>query len=205
MGGNLWAKRGKGPGAPVHRTEVLRMIGSGRSREGRRTLMVTGVDRVGSRQRLGGLLRQAAENGSAVMAFNVVDPASIQGVLDAAEAAEVPVVVQLSVRSARQWGVAAALACHTEASGGRAWPSVLHLDHCTDREFAERCLWAGWDSVLFDASGLPYAAAVRQTAELVELAAECGGDVEGSSRRSPGSERYGPAGRARTSRPVWSG
>lgn len=147
--------------------------------------MVTGVDRVGSRQRLVGLLQEAAGNNCAVMAFNVVDPASMQGVLDAAEAEQVPVVVQLSVRSARQWGVEAALAGHAEASRGRAWPSVLHLDHCADREFAEGCLRAGWDSVLFDASGLPYDTALRQTAELVEIAAEFGGDVEGEFEAIP--------------------
>ncbi|MEU5996769.1 class II fructose-bisphosphate aldolase [Streptomyces sp. NPDC047197] len=168
-------------------------------------MTVTGVDRVGSRRRLGGLLQEAAGNDCAVMAFNVVDPASMQGVLDAAEAAEVPVVVQLSVRSARQWGIEAALACHTEASGGRAWPSVLHLDHCADREFAEDCLRAGWDSVLFDASGLPYETAVRQTAELVEVAAQFGGDVEGEfeaiprvgETRSGGPGEYAPASQER--------
>ena len=148
-------------------------------------LTVTGVDRAGSRERLGRLLQYAVGNDCAVMAFNVVDPASMQGVLDAAETAQVPVVVQLSVRSARQWGVEAALACHAEASSGRVWPSVLHLDHCVDREFAERCLRAGWDSVLFDASGLAYETAVRQTAELVELAAEFGGDVEGEFEAIP--------------------
>ncbi|MGW7416300.1 class II fructose-bisphosphate aldolase [Streptomyces sp. NPDC054863] len=147
--------------------------------------MATGVDRVGSRQRLGGLLREAADNDCAVMAFNVVDPASMQGVLDAAEAAEVPVVVQLSVRSARQWGIEAALACHTEASADRGTPSVLHLDHCTDRQFAEACLRAGWDSVLFDASGLPYDTAVRRTTELVRLAGEFGGEVEGEFEAIP--------------------
>jgi len=148
-------------------------------------LTVTGVDRAGSRERLGRLLQYAVGNDCAVMAFNVVDPASMQGVLDAAETAQAPVVVQLSVRSARQWGVEAALACHAEASSGRVWPSVLHLDHCVDREFAERCLRAGWDSVLFDASGLAYETAVRQTAELVELAAEFGGDVEGEFEAIP--------------------
>ncbi|MEI5098459.1 class II fructose-bisphosphate aldolase [Streptomyces sp. PmtG] len=146
---------------------------------------MTGVERVGSRQRLGRLLQEAVGNDCAVMAFNVVDPASMRGVLDAAETAEVPVVVQLSVRSARQWGVEAALACHVEASSGRAWPSVLHLDHCVDQEFAESCLRAGWDSVLFDASGLPFEAAVRQTAELVQLAVEFGGDVEGEFEAIP--------------------
>ncbi|MFI0976870.1 class II fructose-bisphosphate aldolase [Streptomyces sp. NPDC021093] len=162
--------------------------------------MVTGVDRVGSRQRLGGLLREAADNDCAVMAFNVVDPASMQGVLDAAEAAEVPVVVQLSVRSARQWGIEAALACHAEASAGRRTLSILHLDHCTDREFAEACLCAGWDSVLFDASGLPYDTALRETAELVEVAGEVGGEVEGEFEAIPrvgevpdGDEGGGPA------------
>jgi fructose-bisphosphate aldolase class II len=148
-------------------------------------LTVIECDRGGSRQRLSAVLGQAAERESAVMAFNVVDPASMAGVLDAAEEACAPVVVQLSVRSVRQWGVRAALACHTEACEARSSRSVLHLDHCTDPALAADCLRAGWDSVLFDASRLPYDTALRETTELVALAREYGGDVEGEFEAIP--------------------
>lgn len=133
----------------------------------------------GSRGPLATVLAEAARSESAVLAFNVVDPASMTGVLEAAGEAQAPVVVQLSVRSARQWGLAAALACHTEAARGRPTPSVLHLDHCTDPGLAADCLRTGWNSVLFDASRLPYDTAVRETAALVRLAQAHGADVEG--------------------------
>ncbi|MGW7209923.1 class II fructose-bisphosphate aldolase [Streptomyces sp. NPDC054837] len=128
--------------------------------------------------------------------------ASTAGVLDAAGEAGAPVVVQLSVRSARQWGIEAALACHTKASGARSCP-VHHLEHCADREFATACLLrAGWDSVLFDASGPTYESALRQTAELVESAREYGGAWTASSRQFPASARAGTrAVRRRRARP----
>lgn len=131
------------------------------------------------------LLQEAADAGSAVMAFNVVDPASMTGVLDAAVRADAPVVVQVSVKSVRQWGVSAVLACYTEASRARSVRSVLHLDHCTDPDLAAQCLRAGWDSVLFDASQLSYEEAVDATRALVHLASRHGADIEGEFEAIP--------------------
>jgi fructose/tagatose bisphosphate aldolase len=152
-----------------------------------------GADRGG----LATLLAEATSAGSAVMAFNVVDPASMLGVLDAAERCGCAVVVQLSVRAVRQWGVAAALGTFAEARTRRGVRAVLHLDHCGEPDLAEACLSAGWDSVLFDASGFPFPEAVRATRGLVEFAGRLGGDVEGEFEAIP---RLGTDGLVRPAR-----
>jgi len=149
----------------------------------------------GERRRceLAALLAEAAAARSAVMAFNVVDPASMFGVLDAAERSGRAVVVQLSVKTVRQWGVASALGTFAEACDRRAVCAVLHLDHCTEPDLAAACLTAGWDSVLFDGSGLSFSEAVRATRALVELADRVGGGIEGEFEAIPrvGEDRVG--------------
>jgi ketose-bisphosphate aldolase len=115
----------------------------------------------------------------AVPAFNVVDSSTLAGVLDAAAEASSLVIVQLSVRMAKFWGPAVVAGLFEEMARDRGVPAVLHLDHCQDMEFAKLCLTSGWDSVLVDASLLPYEEAVRTTAEIVEVARQYGGFVEG--------------------------
>ena len=36
-------------------------------------------------------------------------------------------------------------------------PVALHLDHCSDSDVIRRCIDAGWSSVMFDGSSLPFA------------------------------------------------
>jgi fructose/tagatose bisphosphate aldolase len=57
--------------------------------------------------------------------------------------------------------------------------AALHLDHCEDLTFAVACMEAGWDSALFDASGLELDQAIALTRDLVRRGVDRGFDVEG--------------------------
>jgi fructose-bisphosphate aldolase class II len=58
-------------------------------------------------------------------------------------------------------------------------PVTLHLDHCPDPAVARTCLEAGWNSVLFDGSGLSYDENFEKTVEVVKMANRAGASVEG--------------------------
>ncbi|MFD5778900.1 class II fructose-bisphosphate aldolase [Streptomyces sp. NPDC126933] len=129
------------------------------------------------------LLRPALSEGYAVPAFNVVDGAMLAGVIDAAHRVQSPVIVQVSERIARALGPEHFKAAFDQLVGETEASAVLHLDHCGDPVFAEKCLAAGWDSALYDASDLPYEEALRTTMEVVRTAERYGAEIEGEFER----------------------
>ncbi len=124
------------------------------------------------------LVRDAQVKGYAIPAFNVVDALSLRAVVEAADVARSPVIIQASLKTAKSVGVElltqlfdAAVACVTV-------PVALHLDHCPDASMIDEVVTARWSSVLFDASHMDLDDAVRGTAAICELAHAAGVDVE---------------------------
>lgn len=134
------------------------------------------------------MLADARAAGYAVAAINVVDVATMDGVLAAAARDASPVVVQAAADTARSWGpevLAAAYRRLAERHGAR---SALALDHCQDQRLIDDCLAAGWDAVLFDASGLPVAENITVTRAVVDRARRHGASVEGELEAIRGHE-----------------
>ncbi|MEO7586629.1 MAG: class II fructose-bisphosphate aldolase [Arachnia sp.] len=134
------------------------------------------------------IVRQAAKGGYAVGAFNVFDDLSLRSVVQAASAASSPVIIQLSVRTARSMGVGLVTAMFNAAADAVAVPVSLHLDHCPDVAVIEDVVRAGWSSVLFDASHLDLAEAREQTRRVVDLAHAHGVEVESEIENIVGVE-----------------
>ena len=114
-----------------------------------------------------------------VGAFNIVDGLTMQAVLAAAEETRSPVIIQVSVKTVKHMGARLIRVMFEEMAGRLSVPATLHLDHCPDRAMIEACIQAGWNSVLFDASGLSYEDNLTQTREVVALAHGHGVAVEG--------------------------
>lgn len=117
------------------------------------------------------LLSAAFATGRALPAFNVITLEHAQAVVAAAEAAGAPVVLQVSQNAVAHHGgrlapLAAALTALAAASPARL---ALHLDHVTDGELLRAAPAAGFGSVMFDASRLPYDENVKATAEAVRF------------------------------------
>lgn len=64
----------------------------------------------------------------------------------------------------------------------------LHLDHCTDIEFIKKAIDAGYSSVMYDGSYLPYEENVKNTMEVVNYASKFNVSVEGEIGNIGGSE-----------------
>ena len=79
-------------------------------------------------------------------------------------------------------GIAAA------AAKNAAVPVALHLDHGDSLELVKECLDAGYTSVMFDGSRLPFAENADLTAQAVQMAKACGASCEGELGTVGGKE-----------------
>ncbi|MET7982845.1 MULTISPECIES: class II fructose-bisphosphate aldolase [unclassified Streptomyces] len=120
----------------------------------------------------GELVARAAEARAAVAAFNVITLEHIEAVIAGAESAGAPVVLQVSENAVKfRHGRLLPLARAATAAAERASvPVALHLDHVQSDELLRQAPGAGFSSVMYDASHLPYEenlAATRAAADWV--------------------------------------
>ncbi|GHE45728.1 fructose-bisphosphate aldolase [Streptomyces longispororuber] len=106
----------------------------------------------------GVLVAEAAAKRRAVAAFNIITLEHAEAVVAGAEAAASPVVLQVSenavkYRYGRILPLARAAVALAEAA---AVPVALHLDHVTQDALLRQAADAGFSSVMYDASHLPY-------------------------------------------------
>jgi ketose-bisphosphate aldolase len=114
-----------------------------------------------------------------VAAFNAVDDITMDGLIKAAEQSRSPLIIQISVKTVQFWGADVIKDMFTDMARRVSVPVTLHLDHCPDPAVAQTCLEVGWNSVLFDGSGLSYEENFAKTVAIVELARQTGASVEG--------------------------
>jgi fructose-bisphosphate aldolase, class II len=118
--------------------------------------------------------------GTAVGAFNVICLEHAEAIVTGAEAARLPVILQVSENTVAYHGGRLApisLACLALAESATV-PVALHLDHATSEDLCLRAIDLGYSSVMFDASTLPYPDNVRSTAALAAHAHRLGAFVE---------------------------
>jgi fructose-bisphosphate aldolase class II len=126
------------------------------------------------------LVTAARAAGHGVAAFNVITLEHAEAITAAAEAAGLPVILQISQNAVAFHGgrVEPVLAGAAAVAHGAAVPVALHLDHVESEELLRAGVAAGATSVMFDASKLPYQENLRATARMVEWAHGRGAWVE---------------------------
>lgn len=113
-----------------------------------------------------------------LLATNFYNLETLQGVLMAAKVLDEPLILQLTQSSIDYMGLEVAVALGRtglKQFGVEGW---LHLDHGGSVDLVQRCLDAGFDSVMIDGSELPYAENVKITHEVVTRAEKYGVHVE---------------------------
>lgn len=133
------------------------------------------------------LLDDAAERGYGVPAFNINNMEQVLAILEAAKAADAPVILQAS-RGARSYANDLMLAKMVEAAE-QIYPSIpicLHQDHGNDEATCLTAIQHGFTSVMMDGSlnadaqtPADYDYNVGITRRVVELAHWVGASVEG--------------------------
>jgi fructose-bisphosphate aldolase, class II len=114
------------------------------------------------------LWKHSSHAGIPVVAFNVITLEHAESVIWAAEETGIPVIAQLSENAIAYHkgpeAVAAAMVSLAEQSRGQV---VLHLDHITQPDMAQRAPDLGFSSVMWDSSTLPYEQNVHATQDIV--------------------------------------
>jgi fructose-bisphosphate aldolase class II len=125
------------------------------------------------------IMDRAFEKRYGVAAFNTVDDITMSGVIRAAEQSRSPLIIQISVKTVKYWGAEVIQHMFADMATRATVPIALHLDHCPDPEVARSCLTVGWNSVLFDGSGMTFEDNQKLTKEIVAFARTLGAAVEG--------------------------
>lgn len=123
------------------------------------------------------VLADAQRRRYAVGAFNINNLEAVRAVIDTAVAERSPVIIQTSEGAVEYAGMDYLLAIMQVAAEAPV-PVVVHLDHGKDLRVVKAALDAGYSSVMYDGSTLPYAQNVANTKKVVGWARRKGASVE---------------------------
>lgn len=108
---------------------------------------------------------------SALLATNFYNFETLRGILQAAVNNKSPVILQLTESSIDYMGLPVAVNMAKSAIQNYDVEAWIHLDHGGSYELVARCLDAGFDSVMIDASEKPFKENIELTKKVVKLAA----------------------------------
>ncbi|WP_377272746.1 ketose-bisphosphate aldolase [Peterkaempfera sp. SMS 1(5)a] len=142
----------------------------------------------------GTLVADAAAGRRAVAAFNVITLEHVEAVVEGAEAAGSPVILQISENAVKfHHGRPAPLArAAAEVARLATVPVALHLDHVHSTALLHQAADCGFSSVMFDAAHLPYQENLAATRAAADWAHRAGlwleaelGEVGGKDGAAP--------------------
>jgi fructose-bisphosphate aldolase class II len=134
------------------------------------------------------MLKMARRDRYAVGSFNVYNYETIRGVIETGQELGYPAIVAFgesylpNMGFDEVFGVVNAMAHKVEI------PLVLHLDHCKSIDNIVKAIRAGFTSVMFDGSSLPFEKNVETTARVVAMAHAVGVSVEAELGALAGGE-----------------
>jgi tagatose 1,6-diphosphate aldolase GatY/KbaY len=134
------------------------------------------------------VLRALRSEGRAIVGFSIYNLEQGLGVVRAAEAERLPVLLQAGSSAFRYAGREPLAQLALGLAAASVAPVGVHLDHATDVGEVEACLGLGYGSVMFDGSGLPLAENIRTTRAVVGMAHATGAWVEGELAGIAGDE-----------------
>lgn len=124
------------------------------------------------------MFEKAYNGGYAIGAFNVNNMEIIQGITEAAQEVDAPLILQVS-KGARAYANHTYLLKLVEAAiEETGLPICLHLDHGDTFELCKSCIDGGFTSVMIDASSKPFEENIELTRKVVEYAHDHGVVVE---------------------------
>ena len=136
------------------------------------------------------MLREAHAGHYAVGHFNINNLEWTKAILLTAQELNSPVILGVSEGAGKYMGgfkVVAAMVKALDECLGITVPVALHLDHGTEAG-VRACIEAGFTSVMFDGSALPFEENLKKTGELVKLAHDKGLSFEAEIGSIGGTE-----------------
>lgn len=114
----------------------------------------------------------------ALLATNFYNYETLTGVLKAAQTTAFPIILQTSPSTIDYLGMDVAVALARSALKKHNVEGWLHLDHAHSYDLIKKCLDAGYDSVMIDASEKSFSENVEITSRITQLAKKYGANVE---------------------------
>jgi fructose-bisphosphate aldolase class II/tagatose 1,6-diphosphate aldolase GatY/KbaY len=114
----------------------------------------------------------------AILAVNFYNFETLSGILNAALQTGQPLILQASESTIKYLGLQMTVSMARTGLSSYGVTGWLHLDHGSSPEMARKCLEAGFDSVMIDASEKPFAENVQITRQVVEMASQFEANVE---------------------------
>lgn len=124
------------------------------------------------------MLKEAQKGRYGIGAFNANNMEIIQAIIETAEEEKAPVILQASQGAIKYAGLDMIVAMVKAVAEKANIPVALHLDHGTDYYQNIKCLRAGFTSLMYDGSKLPFDENVEITKKVVEMAHACDIPVE---------------------------
>jgi len=124
------------------------------------------------------MLKDARRGRYAVGSFNVYNYETIRGVVEAGQQLGYPTIVAFGEAYLSNMGLDDVFAVVNAMSRRVEIPLVLHLDHCKSFANIVKAIRAGFTSVMFDGSSLPFEKNMEATAQVVAVAHAAGVSVE---------------------------
>ncbi len=123
-------------------------------------------------------LSRFAKEGKALLAANFYNFETLKGLLEAARQTDSSIILQLSESSLKYLGIVPAVSLARAMLAEYSVEGWIHLDHGSSLAVVTRCMEAGFDSVMIDASERSFEENVSITRQVVALAGEQGVNVE---------------------------
>jgi len=122
--------------------------------------------------------KEMQEKSSSLLATNFYNYETLKGILQAASQLNQPIILQLTQSSIDYMTLPVAVKMARAAMQEYGVEGWLHLDHSDSYELVARCLDAGFDSVMIDASEKSMNENIAITQRVVKLAKNYGANVE---------------------------
>jgi fructose-bisphosphate aldolase class II/tagatose 1,6-diphosphate aldolase GatY/KbaY len=119
-----------------------------------------------------------SREGKALLATNFYNLETLSGILQAAKNIGTPIILQLSESSIQYIGLNIAVSMARASLKNYEVEGWIHLDHGSSIDIAHKCLDAGFDSVMIDASEKPFEENVKICQAVVKLASQYKANVE---------------------------
>jgi len=125
------------------------------------------------------ILTKAKEGKYAIGAFNFFIKEDLEAIIGAAEEVNAPVIVMTSPSAIIHSAIPDIAHYIRRRARLSSVPICLHLDHATDYNTIVRAMDAGYTSVMYDGSLLPYEENIKNTKEIVKIGHALNITVEG--------------------------
>ncbi len=134
------------------------------------------------------MFKKSMKEGFAIGAFNINNMEILQGIIDAAQKQNSPVILQASSGAIKYARIKYLMKMVEAAVEETTIPIAIHLDHGPDFETCKMCIDNGFTSVMIDGSKYSFEENIAITKKVVEYAHEKGVVVEAELGQLAGIE-----------------